>query len=487
MKARRTWSALAALAAVILATALVATGCGSSSASSSGTIGDGAAVVPDDAAAFVAVNTDLSSGQWDQVQQLLAKFPGKDRALAMLKQSFERSSNGVTWAEVKKALGPEVDVAVFLADTKPYVVGMTQPSDEQAFASLVKNGNANGGKLVVADYKDWKIFSDTQAHLDAFEKGSGGVLSGNSNYKDASGALPGDALAKAYASGAKLLAGLKQVAPAASGQSGTIDWLAGDLSTHNDGLSLDFHAHTTGGTAAPAPYEAKLPDEIPSGVLAYLSFTGAGLETTQVKQALQRLSAIPQAAQIVQLVQALGPVFAHENALYVRQAALIPEVTLVAQPDSPAQGVAAVDRLVALLGARGGTALTPKAVTIGGVRAKQLQLGSVPLYYGAAGGKLVVSDSEAAFTELGGGGSKLSGDATFKDARTAAGMPSATNGFLYVDLKDSIPLLESLAELGSTKVPQQVIDNLKPLRSALAWATSSGGHEGSATVFLEIK
>ena len=484
MRSRRAWGWLAA---VVAGAALVVSGCGSSSASSSGTIGDGAAVVPANAAAFVAVNSDLSSGQWSQVQQLVDKFPGKDKALAMLKQSFERGSSGVTWADVKQALGPEVDVAVFL-DPKPYVVGMTQPKDAQAFASLVKKGNASGGgKLVVADYKDWKIFSDSQAHLDAFEHGSGGVLSGDSTYKDASGALPGDALAKAYASGAKLLGALKQLAPQAPAQSGSIEWVAGDLATHNDGLSLDFHAKTTGGQDAPAPYEAKLPAEVPGGVLAYLSFSGAGLESAQVKQSLGKLAAIPQAAQIVQLVQALGPVFAHENALYVRQAALIPEVTLVAQPDSADQGLAAVDRLVALIGARGGTALTPKTVTAGGVQAKELNLGRFSIFYGVKAGKLVVSDSEAAFGELGGGGSKLADDATFKDAEKAAGMPSATNGFLYLDLKDAIPVVESLAQLGNANIPQEAIDNLRPLRSALAWATSSGGHEGSATVFLEIK
>jgi hypothetical protein len=58
--------------------------------------------------------------------------------------------------------------------------------------------------------------------------------------------------------------------------------------------------------------------------------------------------------------------------------------------------------------------------------------------------------------------------------------------FVYVDLKDAIPLLESLVQLSGTQTPAQVSDNLRPLQSFTAWATRDGD-VNKFTLFLEIK
>ena len=65
-------------------------------------------------------------------------------------------------------------------------------------------------------------------------------------------------------------------------------------------------------------------------------------------------------------------------------------------------------------------------------------------------------------------------------------MPDATSGFVYLNLKDTIPMLESLAGLGGTNVPSEVSANLAPLRSLLAWSGGSGDTR-TFDVFLEIK
>src|SRR5439155_48858 len=102
------------------------------------------------------------------------------------------------------------------------------------------------------------------------------------------------------------------------------------------------------------------------------------------------------------------------------------------------------------------------------------------------GGKLIVTDQEQAFQDLKGSGPKRSGDATFKEAVEAASMPDETSGFLYVNVKDSISLVESLMRLGGESIPPEVRDNLRPLRTFLGWGTL-GETESSFTTFLEIK
>lgn len=487
MRAFRRYSAGLAAAAALVAAA----GCGGST---TGSGGSAAGLVPATAPVFVSVDTDLSSDQWSAAQSLLDKFPGKDRLLTQLRRSFEQSSNGVTWSDVKAALGPEVDVAVLGLGPSPDVVAFVQPSDSGKFDALLKKGNQTGpDKLYAIDYQGWKVLSDSQARLDAFRQAadsSGQKLSDSASYQDASGKLPGSALVKAYANGSALTAALKQrLQPlkAATGSTGKLDWISADLAAQSDGLKLDAFTKSEGGAAkTPAPYTAKLTNEVPAGALLYASFNGQGFNGASMHGAMNGLRSLPQAAPLLPILQQLGPIFGHENALYVRPGAGIPEVTLVAQPDSPQQGLAAIDKLVGTLGQSAGGQLKPKPITVGSVSAKELNLGRFSIYYGAVGGKVVVTDTQQAFQDLQASGQKLADDPTFQEAQKAAGMPSQTNGFLYVNLKDSIPLLESLAQLGGTQIPPMVTDNLRPLRTALAWASASGG-EGRSTLFLEVK
>lgn len=491
MRGFRTYTAGIVAAAALLA----ATGCGGST-NGSGAGGDASGIVPASVPVFVSIDTDLSSGQWSTAQSLLDEFPGKDQLLTQLQQSFEKSSNGVTWDDVKAALGPEVDIAVLdlgQGSTKSAdAVGLTQPSDPSKFDALLQKGNGSGsGKVYTADYKGWTIFSDQQANLETFkqEADTGPALADDASYKDASGKLPSSALVKAYANGTKLTAALQQrlqALNATTQQSGKLDWIAADLNAQSDGLAVDAYTKSEGTGTTPAPYTAKLPDEVPAGALVYVSFNGSGLTGARMDKATQGLGSIPQAAELLPILKQLGPIFGHENALYVRPGAGIPEVTLIAQPDSPQQGLAAIDRLVATLGKSAGANAKPQQLTIGTVKATALNLGRFSLYYGALGGRIVVTDTQQAFQDLQSSGQKLADDPTFKEAEQAAGMPSQTNGFVYVDLKDSIPLVESLARLGGAQIPANVTANLQPLRTMLGWTSAQGG-EGRATLFLEIK
>ena len=65
-------------------------------------------------------------------------------------------------------------------------------------------------------------------------------------------------------------------------------------------------------------------------------------------------------------------------------------------------------------------------------------------------------------------------------------MPSSNGGFLYVDLKNAIPLIEGFASLSGSSLPSSTTENLRPLRSFLTWSAGSGDAR-TFDAFLEIK
>ena len=65
-------------------------------------------------------------------------------------------------------------------------------------------------------------------------------------------------------------------------------------------------------------------------------------------------------------------------------------------------------------------------------------------------------------------------------------LPSTVSGFVYLDLKNAIPLIEGFAGLSGTKIPANVSENLRPLRSFLSWSAGSGSSR-TFDAFLEIK
>src|SRR5215218_9358144 len=90
----------------LLATlALAVAGCGGDGGASGVSSESGAHLVRSGVLAFVSIDSDLGSGQWQQVDTLSKKFPGRSKAIAQLKQSI--SSEGVDYdQDVKPALGP---------------------------------------------------------------------------------------------------------------------------------------------------------------------------------------------------------------------------------------------------------------------------------------------------------------------------------------------------------------------------------------------
>jgi hypothetical protein len=65
-------------------------------------------------------------------------------------------------------------------------------------------------------------------------------------------------------------------------------------------------------------------------------------------------------------------------------------------------------------------------------------------------------------------------------------MPDSTAGFLYVNLKDAIPLIENLVTAQGGTISPTVQQNLEPLNTALVYG-SVNGQQAELTGFVGVK
>ena len=488
------------LTAALLATLAVGlAGCGGGVATTSASGDSGSKLVRSDALAFVAVDSDLGSSQWQQLDELSKKFPGRSKALAQLKQGL--AENGVDYEQdVKPALGPEVDIVAISGPgaNQTSAVALTKPKDAAKFKALIAKLNAHdqdpSAKPAVYKAIDdgWYAVSESQAQIDAALTDSGGAaLSDNSTFKAALEKLPGEALVKAYVDGRQLneliqAQSQKSASPFDPSTLGLdkLEFVAASTSAESDGIRA--RGVTSGADVGGGEFSSKLLDGVPGDALAFLNFRGAGT-TDQLK----KLEANPTVVQALAQIQAvlgvsLDDILAllhNEVALYVRPGAGIPEVTLALETKDQAAALSTLDRLAARLAATTGSQVQPGKQGDHGI--KTVDLGQIAIHYGGLGDKVLITSGVNGIVDYG-NGSKLSDSADFKQAKSAAEMPDSTGGFFYLDLKDAIPLIEGLAGLAGQTPPAEVTENVRPLRSFLAWSEGSGDAR-TFDAFLEIK
>jgi hypothetical protein len=462
----------------------------------------GATMVTAHALAYVTVSSDLGSSQWKQVDELAHKFPGRDKAIEQIKKSLSASNVDYT-SDIKPALGSEVDFAVVNGATPSDVsyAALTKPDDPLRFKALVAkmNHDSSGSGAVYREIGNgWYALSQTQQMIDrVVQTNDADSLAHDPTFNDALAKLPSEALAKAFVNGPELATLLKQAVQQSNSQFDLsslggidkLDYISASLSAESDGVRLRGAVSGSGSeTLGSGEYTSKLMDGVPGGALALLTFQGGGLADS-----FKQLMANPQIAPgIKQFEQSLGvsvndilDLLSKEVALYVRPGTPIPEFTLVLESSDEQKAMGTIDKLFTGLGATGLTAPCP-TTDQGGVTMKCVTISSLPIHYGAADGKLFITTGASAVSEYKGSGGKLADDADFKDAKDAAGMPDSTGGFIYVNLKNTIPMIETLAGLGGSSVPSDVQANLAPLRSLLAWGAGSGDTR-TFDVFLEIK
>jgi hypothetical protein len=243
---------------------------------------------------------------------------------------------------------------------------------------------------------------------------------------------------------------------------------------------------SSGASVGAADFASNLIGGVPGDAFAFLNFKRLG--TTDQ---LGALKSNPQVAGgIAQLQQTLGvtldqllSLLSGEVAFYARPGGVIPELTLALDVKDQAAALATLDKIAARIAAMSGGHV--ESGTQGGHPVKTVNFGQVAIHYGAVDGKVLITSGLNGIADYGSAG-HLTDSADFKEAKDAAGMPDSTGGLVYVDLKDALPLIEDFASLSGQNVGSSLTENLRPLRSFLAWSSASGDAR-TYDAFLEIK
>lgn len=461
--------------------AIVAAGCGGAT-KSAGAGPEGASIVPATAPVFVALDTDLSSSQIKQADELLKKFPGREQLLSQLRKSL--ADEGVNLEQIKDSLGPEVDIVLLDVSSDPKVVALTQPKDEAQFDKLLETGSDPSVHTKVGG---WTVFSDEQASLDAFKTAQNGdKLSDKSTYNDALAKLPDEALVKAYVDGSSLNQAAReqlqgQLPGAGVGGLEKLKWLAASLEAQDDGAALRVDA--SGFSQGAGDYTSEFLDKAPQGALVFATFKG-------YDKSVQTLGEGSTAAAFEQLLgmklSEFAQLFHGETALWMSAGTPIPQISMVLSGD-PAQSLATLDKLAGRLALVAG-ASTPKPTTVAGVAMKQVTFGDVfSIYYGEVDGKVLLTDTTTGVSDFRSGpGTSLADDPAFKSAVDASGMPDSYGGFIFANIPDTVAAFSGLASASGSSLPPDVEANLRPLRSTVLWS-SQDGDSTDVQAFLEIR
>jgi hypothetical protein len=163
---------------------------------------------------------------------------------------------------------------------------------------------------------------------------------------------------------------------------------------------------------------------------------------------------------------------------------------LALRTDDEDKATKLIDRLAALAALAG---VPAKPVVVGDAKGKTFSYPEEDLTITAVvgDGKVLVSNNRARIADALGDGKKLSDDEVYKEALGASSLPDKTSGFVYTNLKLTLPLIfgiaDSLSEAGSPEaIPPDVRANIEPLRSALLYSKQDGKRT-TISGFLTIK
>jgi hypothetical protein len=461
------------LVSLLLALVLPVAGCAGGSSSEAA----GAGVAPAGSQVFVSLDTSFDSSNWEDAQALLGKFPDGDRAIASLVR--ELGGMGADFEQdVEPALGPETDFVALDLSGEGKVVGLTQPKNRAKLEALL---DENREPLVSREIDGWVAFSDSEANLDEFESmRKDGTLEANDDYENVNGEVGDDPLAQVYVSPSAFSSQkISYLKPLLGEETPAF---AFSLDPQEDGIHIEGAASPATGDIFSDEFTAELPDQVPGGAFVYAGTNDLERQLGMLRDVLaeaapkmERDIGRAEAEIGVSLDEDVFPLFSAESALYVRPGFPIPEVTIVTQVDDEQGALAVADKLADEVSEYYGTAEL-HSVDIEGVQAKELAVNELlSLYYAAFDGKLVITTTRQGIADLQADGGSLSDDEAFKAATEAAGMPSETTGFLYVDLKQALPTVFGLLGLSMGQpVSAQAEANLEPLQSLVLYGERDG-------------
>jgi hypothetical protein len=453
------------LGSLLACLVLAASGCGGGGDSSATGDTAAASIAPASAVAYATINTDLDSDQVDQLEELLAKFPDRDRLLAEIQQNL--AEDDLSWEnDVRPALGETLDVV--LLDLEGAFVAVLKPADKAKLEALLAKSDEPTARREV---DGWTVIAETDAVLDRFEAArDSGALEDDDQFESAMDELPEEALAKLYIDGEAATRAAESAGAGASGAN-RVTAFAAALAAESSGLKLDgaLSSELEGDLASVEPYEAKLIDAAPDDALFFLSGNGYQKLRDAVR-ALDEQSTLRQFRELLGIeLEEAAQLFDREFAFWVAPGAPIPEVTLLAETDDEAAAKKTLDSLASKLQVFAGGAR--RQTEIGGVQADQVVIEGFTITYATLDGRFIVTTRPNAVADVrtrAGGG--LSGSAEFSEAVEDADMPDATFGFMYVDVEAIAEMVQGFAGAAGEEVPPEVQRNIDPLGAFVFYA-----------------
>ena len=468
------------LGALVASLALLAAGCGGSDTAATGGSG-GAEIAPQSAAFYLTLNTDLDSGQVDQLEDLLKKFPDREKLLAEIQKGI--AEENLSWeTDIKPALGKTFDLVLLDFRRSDDVVGIVKPADEAKLKALVTKGD---DPAVTRKVDGWTLIADSEAVLDRFETArSKGTLEDSEEFTTAMDGLPDEALAKLYVDGGAASTALEEAGDAPSTGKNRLKTVALALGAESSGLKLDggVTSDLEDDLAAKKPYEAKLLDAAPEGALAFVSGNGYGevdktlRETPGTYDQFRELLGID--------LDGVASLFEGEFAFWVGRGAPIPEVTFLAEVKDEAAATAALDKLAGLIPPEAGA--QRRSTEVDGVQAKQVVVQGFPITYAVFDGRAIVTTRPGAISDVRDGGDSLADDADFKQAKDDADMGEETFGFVYLNVEELAAVVQGFAGAAGEEIPPEVERNLEPLGSFLLH-TGGEPEDLKLSAFLSIE
>jgi len=485
---------------VLVSIAFALTGCGAKTEPSS-SLPSGADFAPAGSVLYVTGVTDPSSSQWQKADELLGRFPGRDELLASARKDLAK--DGLTWErDVKPALGDELNLVLLsYKDPEHNFVGFTKPRDEAKFAKVLESGKP-ADRLVHRKIDGWTVFADNERALDNFAtaQAAGEPLAGEDAFKDAMKGLPEDTALRGYVAGEPLNALIrKEAASDLDAQTfksfsdgfGQLRYISFSSSAEDEGVAFQAGYAATKGTNA-GTYTAELDSTLPAGALAYVSF---GDLSQYFDQALSATGQDSQQfnKQLGQFQKALGfdlksdllPLFSKEGAIAVYNGQPVPEVLFALRVDDEAKATELIDRLAAFAGL---AHIDVQPLSVHGATGKTFSYPEDNLTIDAVvgDGKVLVSNSRGKIADALGNGAKLADDSVYEEALDASSAPDETSGFVYANLKLTLPLLFGITGVTSDPSATDVLANTKPLKSAILY-TKQDGDQVTVSGFVTIK
>ncbi len=459
-------------------------GCGGGSTNTAGSVAaDVAGIVPASAPILIALETDPDSDQWQQADELLSKFPGKERLLTELRKGL--ADEGIDLDdELLPAFGDETYIVVLdFENGGDNVVVLTKPRDKEKLTQLLKESDEDAA---TREIDGWTAIAETDATLDRFAQ-AGDKLADADWFGEAQERVEEDALVTFFANGAPITEALRESAPDGCDLTaqGTLRYAVGTMTAADDGVRMRFAAKSEG--AKQGVSGASLLSEVPSGAYAYLgspAFDTAGLGLSEQLRCALESGGIPDVEDELGVrYDEILDLFAGGLGLYLRPAALIPEITLLLDPEDDAKSLDVLDRLAEKATGFGGKL---QRTTVAGTEAREVQLGPVSILYGANDGHVAVTTARAGIEALAEGGPSLADDDAFKDATEAADMGESDEVFAYFDLRRIVDLADDIAGFAEQDLPREARENLEPLESFLLWGDASDPNDVEVGAFLEI-